>query len=154
MAGSRTYPLFLKNSIQFRFDYGVFLLNKDLELLMSKNELKPLDIRQTLPNLKYLLYVLASGSGELPTRKAGGIRGLLVGSISSSPAMSRTNSDDDWDVKASGDESHRARFFSKSKRAAARYGRPAGTAGGEGGGGGRGVGAGHFPKASGLRDVG
>ena len=37
MAGSRIYPLFQTNSIQFRFDYGVFLLNKDLELLMSKN---------------------------------------------------------------------------------------------------------------------
>ena len=39
--------------------------------------LRVLDIRQTLPNLKYLLYVATAGEGELPARKAGGVRGLL-----------------------------------------------------------------------------
>jgi hypothetical protein len=58
----------------------VFLLNKDIEALMARAGLKVLDIRHTLPNLMYLLYVLAAGKGELPARKAGGIRGLVVGS--------------------------------------------------------------------------
>ncbi len=39
------------------------------------------DLRHTLPNLKYLLTVLTVGKGELPVRKKGGIMGLLrVGS--------------------------------------------------------------------------
>ena len=51
-----------------------------------------MDIRQTLPNLKYLLYVCSAGN-ELPKRKAGGIRGLLAGRVGT-PAQSRTNSAD------------------------------------------------------------
>jgi hypothetical protein len=34
-------------------------------------------LRQTLPNLKYLFYVATAGKGEVPARKAGGIRGFL-----------------------------------------------------------------------------
>lgn len=34
------------------------------------------DLRHTLPNLKYLLTVLTEGKGDLPIRKKGGIRGL------------------------------------------------------------------------------
>ncbi|KYG41347.1 hypothetical protein M433DRAFT_484604 [Acidomyces richmondensis BFW] len=55
----RIYPLFSK---------GV--------LLESAFNVRVLDIRQTLPNLKYLLYVATAGEGELPARKAGGVRGL------------------------------------------------------------------------------
>lgn len=32
--------------------------------------------RHTLPNLKYLLYVLTDAKGELPTRKQGDVKGL------------------------------------------------------------------------------
>lgn len=32
--------------------------------------------RHTLPNLKYLLYVLTDTKGELPVRKQGDVRGL------------------------------------------------------------------------------
>jgi hypothetical protein len=74
---SPTYPLFMKGVVRFRFDYGVFLLNKDIEILSNALGLRPLEIRHTLPNLKYLLYVATAGKGELPARKAGGIRGLL-----------------------------------------------------------------------------
>ncbi len=77
MAGSRTFPLYIKGSAFYRFEYGVFLLNKDIELLASHLGLKILDIRQTLPNLKYVLFVATAGQGELPARKAGGVRGLL-----------------------------------------------------------------------------
>lgn len=74
----RTYPLFSKGVPRFRFEYGVFLLNKDIEILLSSRfGVRVLDIRQTLPNLKYLLYVATAGEGELPARKAGGVRGLL-----------------------------------------------------------------------------
>lgn len=87
----RTYPLYPSN-VQYRFEYGVFLLNKDLEFLMSRHGLRVIDIRHTLPNLKYLLYVLTAGIGELPARKAGGVKGLFVGRVT--PSLSRQGSDD------------------------------------------------------------
>jgi hypothetical protein len=84
LAGSqRTFPLYIKGTIRFRFDYGVFLLNKNIECLAESQGLKVIDIRHTLPNLKYLLYVCSAGSSELPARKAGGIRGLLAGRATS-----------------------------------------------------------------------
>jgi hypothetical protein len=73
----RTYPLYMKGVVRYRFEYGVFLLNKNMEILSNALGLRPIDIRQTLPNLKYLLYVATAGKGELPARKAGGIKGLL-----------------------------------------------------------------------------
>ncbi|EXJ78889.1 hypothetical protein A1O1_09291 [Capronia coronata CBS 617.96] len=77
----RRYPLH-PTSVPYKFEYGVFLLNKDIEFLMSRAGLRILDIRHTLPNLKYLLYVLTAGTGELPARKAGGIKGLIGGRTS------------------------------------------------------------------------
>ncbi|KAG9193966.1 hypothetical protein G6011_04001 [Alternaria panax] len=73
----RTYPLYMKGVVRYRFEYGVFLLNKDIEILSNGLGLRPLDIRHTLPNLKYLLYVATAGKGELSERKKGGIKGLL-----------------------------------------------------------------------------
>ncbi|KAH7132160.1 UV radiation resistance protein and autophagy-related subunit 14-domain-containing protein [Dendryphion nanum] len=73
----RTYPLFMKGVVRYRFEYGVFLLNKNIEIMSNAIGIRPMDIRQTLPNLKYLLFVATAGKGELPARKAGGIRGLL-----------------------------------------------------------------------------
>jgi hypothetical protein len=95
----RIFPLFGKGTIAFRFDYGVFLLNKNIECLAESQGLKVVDIRQTLPNLKYLLYVCSAGQAELPTRKAGGVRGLLTGRVGSglilgTPAGSRSGSVD------------------------------------------------------------
>lgn len=92
----RVFPLYPKSTISFRFDYGVFLLNKNIECLAESQALKVVDIRQTLPNLKYLLYVCSAGSSELPARKAGGIRGLLNagrGGIGT-PILSRRGSAD------------------------------------------------------------
>ncbi|KAF2426300.1 hypothetical protein EJ08DRAFT_377635 [Tothia fuscella] len=76
-SGSRTYPLFLKGAIKYRFEFGVFLLNKNIEILSNHVGLRFMDPRQMLPNLKYLLYVATAGKGEIPARKAGGIRGFL-----------------------------------------------------------------------------
>ncbi|CAK4034008.1 UV radiation resistance-associated [Lecanosticta acicola] len=86
----RTYPLFIKGVPRFRFEYGVFLINQNIRTLLENAfNLRVLDIRQTLPNLKYLLYVATAGEGELPARKAGGIRGLVR-----APAMERVSSID------------------------------------------------------------
>ncbi|PCG96960.1 UV radiation resistance protein/autophagy-related protein 14 [Penicillium occitanis (nom. inval.)] len=89
----RTFPLYPVN-VQYRFEYGVFLLNKNIEVLMNRFGLRVLDIRHTLPNLKYLLYVLTARTNELPARKAGGVRGLLLGR--GTPMMSRQNSQDSF----------------------------------------------------------
>lgn len=89
----RTFPLYPVN-VQYRFEYGVFLLNKNIEVLMNRFGLRVLDIRHTLPNLKYLLYVLTARTNELPARKAGGVRGLLLGR--GTPMISRQNSQDSF----------------------------------------------------------
>lgn len=73
---ARTFPLYQKSAVAFRFEYAVFLLNSDIQLLMSRQGLRMVDQRQTLPNLKYLLCVLSSGKGELPDRKPGEVKGL------------------------------------------------------------------------------
>ncbi|KAI1396286.1 UV radiation resistance protein and autophagy-related subunit 14-domain-containing protein [Hypoxylon fuscum] len=77
----REFPLFLRGgaTAQYRFDYAWFLLNKDIEALCVAAGLKVVDIRHTLPNLKYLLYVCSAGRDEVPERKRGGVRGLWAG---------------------------------------------------------------------------
>lgn len=78
----RDFPLYIPrggSAAQFRFDYGWFILNKDIEALCAAQGLKVMDIRHTLPNLKYLLYVCSAGSADLPERKKGGVRGLRAG---------------------------------------------------------------------------
>ncbi|GAB7356595.1 hypothetical protein MBLNU459_g7323t1 [Dothideomycetes sp. NU459] len=75
---ARIFPLFSKGAVRFRFEYALFLLNKDIELLLSSHfGVRVLDIRQTLPNLLLTLYCATAGEGELPARKAGGVRGLM-----------------------------------------------------------------------------
>ncbi|KAH8813109.1 UV radiation resistance protein-like protein [Xylogone sp. PMI_703] len=89
----RLFPLYMKGAIRFRFDYAVFLLNKNIEALAESQGLKVIDIRHTLPNLKYVLYVASAGTSELPARKAGGVRGLLSGR-GTTPLGSRRGSED------------------------------------------------------------
>lgn len=83
--GRREFPLFLprggSTSGQWRFEYGWFLLNKDIEALCSSQGLRVVDIRHTLANLKYLLYVCSAGTDEVPERKKGGVRGLWAGRL-------------------------------------------------------------------------
>ncbi|KAI6010183.1 hypothetical protein EDC04DRAFT_2610324 [Pisolithus marmoratus] len=55
------FPLFSKGVDTYRFEYGVFLLNKDIEMLMAERDLRALDMRHTLPNLKNLLLTLTDG---------------------------------------------------------------------------------------------
>lgn len=70
--GSRYFPLWAKSVPYFRFEYAIFLLNKNIEQLMESQKCIVLDIRQTLPNLKYLLYVTTASQtpiiDERPSR--------------------------------------------------------------------------------------
>ncbi|KAG6317781.1 hypothetical protein E4U22_005924 [Claviceps purpurea] len=79
----REFPLYLPRGGstigQWRFEYGWFLLNKNIEALCASEGLKVVDIRHSLPNLKYLLYVCSAGTDEMPERKKGGVRGLWDG---------------------------------------------------------------------------
>ncbi|KAF8338193.1 UV radiation resistance protein and autophagy-related subunit 14-domain-containing protein [Cantharellus anzutake] len=58
--GPRMFPLFSKSVDMYRFEYAVFLLNKDIEKLMTEHNLQALDMRHTLPNLKNLLLALTT----------------------------------------------------------------------------------------------
>ncbi|KAK9471492.1 uncharacterized protein V1510DRAFT_420077 [Dipodascopsis tothii] len=58
LQGPRAFPLWPKGSVYYRFEYGVFLLNKDIEQLMNSQSLLVIDLRHTLPNLKCLLLAL------------------------------------------------------------------------------------------------
>lgn len=103
-AALRTYPLHSKGVPRFRFEYAVFLLNKDIQLLLETvYGIRVLDIRHTLPNLKYLLYVATAGEGDLPARKAGGVRGLLrVKGDAMRPGGSRSGSEGSTNSALSG----------------------------------------------------
>ncbi|TWU76238.1 hypothetical protein ED733_004698 [Metarhizium rileyi] len=83
----REFPLYLPRGGstigQWRFEYGWFLLNKNIEVLCASQGLKVVDIRHSLPNLKYLLYVCSAGTDQVPERKKGGVRGLWAGRIRS-----------------------------------------------------------------------
>ena len=72
----RVFPLYQRGVPPKRFKWGLYLLNKNIEELMSKHGLRVVDPRNTLANLKYLLTVLASGPGEIPKRKVGEVRAL------------------------------------------------------------------------------
>lgn len=79
LAGPRTFALHTRGAPAARFEYAVFLLNKDVERLAAGMGLRLLDIRNTLPGLAYVLFVATAGEGEAPARRAGGVRGLLKG---------------------------------------------------------------------------
>ncbi|TDL28921.1 hypothetical protein BD410DRAFT_834933 [Rickenella mellea] len=64
MIGPRMFPLYSKGVDTYRFEYAVFLLNKNIEMIMSDRNLRALDIRHTLPNLKNLLLTLTDGDTE------------------------------------------------------------------------------------------
>lgn len=88
----RDFPLYLprggSTSSQWRFEYAWFLLNKNIEALCASQGLRVVDIRHTLPNLKYLLYVCSAGSDEVPGRVKGGVRGLWQGRLQSRGVLS------------------------------------------------------------------
>jgi hypothetical protein len=109
-AAPRDFPLYLPrggggSGAQYPFDYAWFLLNKNIEALCASQGLKVVDIRHTLPNLKYLLYVCSAGTDELPERKKGGVRGLWAGRKSTLVIL---KDDDDTSSLGGGDGRSRA----------------------------------------------
>ncbi|KAF9114679.1 hypothetical protein BGX27_010165 [Mortierella sp. AM989] len=62
LIGPKEFPLYGKGQERHRFEYGVFLLNKDIEQLMNSQGLQFMDLRQTLPNLRYLMETLLTSS--------------------------------------------------------------------------------------------
>ena len=94
----RDFPLYLprggSTTGQWRFEYAWFLLNKDIESLCASQGLRVVDIRHTLPNLKYLLYVCSAGSEDVPERKKGGVRGLWLGRLKSRISLDTPDSVD------------------------------------------------------------
>ncbi|KAK5167600.1 uncharacterized protein LTR77_007299 [Saxophila tyrrhenica] len=92
----RTYPLYSRGVPRFRFEYAVFLLNKDVQILLEECfGVKVMDVRQTAANLGLLVYVATAGEGELPARKAGGVRGLMRDRGGSSDTVDGKNVKDD-----------------------------------------------------------
>lgn len=71
---ARTFPLHQRGSLEYRFEYGVFLLNTDIDCMMSKVGAQAADIRLTAGNLKYLLAMMTDGRGSLPGRKRGRLK--------------------------------------------------------------------------------
>ncbi|OAV95630.1 hypothetical protein PTTG_04153 [Puccinia triticina 1-1 BBBD Race 1] len=58
--GPRSFPLYFKGVDRFRFEYAVFLLNKNIEQIMYHQKVVVSDLRHTLPNLKNLFLTLES----------------------------------------------------------------------------------------------
>ena len=55
------FPLYMGRGIdRTRFEYGLYLLNMDLQQLMHHQGLEVASLRQTLPNLQILLVALSS----------------------------------------------------------------------------------------------
>lgn len=66
-----SFPLYQTGVPKEDFEYAVYLLNTNLVGLMGAQNLRVVNPRTTLANLKYLLTVLACGPGEVPERKQG-----------------------------------------------------------------------------------
>ncbi|KAL4246786.1 hypothetical protein ABKN59_009300 [Abortiporus biennis] len=99
MVGPRMFPLFSKGVDTYRFEYGVFLLNKDIELLMTDRDLRAMDMRHTLPNLKNLLLTLTDPDTTPTTMRPPSIVSSNSTSLLRSPAASASILDDTATVK-------------------------------------------------------
>jgi hypothetical protein len=88
MTGPRTFSLSFKGNIRYRLEYAVFLLNKNIEHIMVRQGLKVVDLRNTLPNLKYLLFVLSEGAGPVPDRQLPKSKSPLGSTPPLSPSLS------------------------------------------------------------------
>ncbi|KAI9144070.1 UV radiation resistance protein and autophagy-related subunit 14-domain-containing protein [Paraphysoderma sedebokerense] len=80
---SQTYPLYLKNQDLYKFEYAVFLLNKNIEGLVNERGMNVLDLRNTLGNLKMVVdSVLGFKGDRRHGRKSGSGYGTELGRIS------------------------------------------------------------------------
>ncbi|KAI8979721.1 UV radiation resistance protein and autophagy-related subunit 14-domain-containing protein [Mycotypha africana] len=62
ITGSREFPLYSKRVDKYRFEFGVFLLNKDIEQMMNAYGLIVMDLRHTLPNIHYFIQAILTTS--------------------------------------------------------------------------------------------
>lgn len=60
MKGPKIFPLYSRGVDRYRFEYAVFLLNKDIEQIMLEYNIGVMDLTQTLPNLKNIYLTLSS----------------------------------------------------------------------------------------------
>lgn len=60
MKGPKIFPLYSRGVDRYRFEYAVFLLNKDIEQIMLEHSIGVMDLTQTLPNLKNIYLTLSS----------------------------------------------------------------------------------------------
>ncbi|OWZ52421.1 hypothetical protein C351_03682 [Cryptococcus neoformans c8] len=88
MQGPRSFPLYAKGVERYRYEYGVFLLNKNIEVLMQDANIRLLDLRQTLPNLKNLLLMLSSSAYTPMPKHQTSFTGSGVSTYSSSRKFS------------------------------------------------------------------
>ncbi|CDH57105.1 uv radiation resistance protein [Lichtheimia corymbifera JMRC:FSU:9682] len=66
--GPTTFPLYAKGVDRYRFEFGVFLLNKNIEQLMNAYGLIVMDLRHTLPNIHYFIQaILTTSESSGPT---------------------------------------------------------------------------------------
>ncbi|GAA5794773.1 hypothetical protein HPULCUR_000119 [Helicostylum pulchrum] len=88
ISGSRDFPLYAKGVDRYRFEFGVFLLNKNIEQLMNAYGLIVMDLRHTLPNIHYFIQaILTTSVTSSPTS-------MSVLSISSYVNGARNNSEE------------------------------------------------------------
>jgi hypothetical protein len=59
--GARTFPLWMKGAVFYRFEYAVFLVNKDVQQLMEWVGVACVDIRYTLANLRAVFEAVIEG---------------------------------------------------------------------------------------------
>lgn len=108
------FPLYSKGVDTYRFEYAVFLLNKDIEMvrslasplssdtltefvaiqLITQQGLQTLDMRHTLPNLKNLMLTLTSGlEDDADSTQARNQETVTHADEGSSPLPSATDAD-------------------------------------------------------------
>ncbi|SNX83760.1 uncharacterized protein MEPE_02468 [Melanopsichium pennsylvanicum] len=97
MSGPRAFPLYSKGMEKYRYEYAAFLLNKDIEQLMSVHSVTVIDIRHTLPNLKNLMVTVsaAAGPASIASRKSHiGKNEISLRSAKSSMSLMQRNGGD------------------------------------------------------------
>ncbi|XP_065273534.1 UV radiation resistance-associated gene protein [Emys orbicularis] len=106
----REFPLYPKGGERLQFDYGVYLLNKNIAQLRYQHGLGTPDLRQTLPNLKnFMEHGLMvrcdrhhiSSAIPVPKRQSSTFGGLAVGLSTGPPSP---------------DKGHRERASSENER--------------------------------------
>ncbi|KAI8373576.1 UV radiation resistance protein and autophagy-related subunit 14-domain-containing protein [Choanephora cucurbitarum] len=93
ISGSRDFPLYSKGVDRYRFEFGVFLLNKNIEQLMNAYGLIVIDLRHTLPNIHYFIQAI------LTTSVTSGPTSMSVLSISSYANGSRNNNNEENGIR-------------------------------------------------------